>query len=378
MLFTRVRSLMGAGSSSASPPLHSSPGTRPKSDGDQQQRISLSRTSKGSTGFETRSKSSGSQSRSGSYRLASSSPAVAERESLNPLFAPSSTSPPPPPLPPLPQTTASRSTPPFTSATHQISGTRHAMEDFAQSCAIDARTALYAVFDGHGDASCARFFAESLASLVRDEFAAASDGDWADSLSRALARCGRQWDELPHVCRQAGTVAGAMRVSGTRYVVAHVGDVGVVASTSKGGCVAVTHPHRSDDDRERRRIEREGGRVIDGRLLGVLAPSRAFGNLDLRSRPGGRALSSECDVTEGTLELDAAGTGWILLASDGCFDAMTIDDVARVIRAALAKQWSASAAARAVATHAARRNHDDVTCTVLVFGAPPRDPSSNV
>jgi len=259
----------------------------------------------------------------------------------------------------------------FTSATHQISGSRHGMEDFALSCAIDARTALYAVFDGHGDASCARFFAESLASLVRDEFASAPDGDWGEMLSRALGRCGRQWDELPHACRQAGTVAGAMLVSGTRYVVAHVGDVGLVASTRRGGCVAVTRPHRSDDDQERRRIEREGGRVIDGRLLGVLSPSRAFGNLDLRSRPGGQALSSECDVTEGKLELDAAGTGWILLASDGCFDAMTVDDVARFVRAALAKQWSASAAAKAVATHAARRNYDDVTVTVLLFGAAP-------
>jgi len=229
------------------------------------------------------------------------------------------------------------------------------MEDFHLSVAVDDGLALFAIIDGHGGPECAAFFADTLPLLVRNAIRAGNA--WGPALSTALEQCGAQWDSLPSSPRTCGCVATAVLVSALDYAVAHVGDCGLMASTDGSAehrGRMVTRPHHLSDEAEVQRVRAAGGRIEDGRVLGVLKPTRAFGNLDVRALVGGNALISDADVCEGSVELDEHGCGFLVLASDGVWDALDENKVAKVVSSVLGRTSSPSQAAKAVALLAAR------------------------
>ena len=261
----------------------------------------------------------------------------------------------------------------ISSATHQVSGTRHRMEDFSVSCAIDETTAMFGVFDGHGGQQCSQFFVQNLPRIVRAEFDKGQndESNWGQVLRKSLQTCGQMWDKDPASHRSAGTVGVVVLVSGSNYTVAHVGDCGVVASApGPTTFLALTTPHHAKNTMEKERILQLGGKVEDDRLMGVLCPSRAFGNLDLRSLPGGQSLVSECDIVDQTIQLDHDNQGFLIIASDGVWDIYSPAEASKIVSNSLAKHGSASIAATTLATHAARSNMDDVTVTVVFWKAP--------
>lgn len=82
--------------------------------------------------------------------------------------------------------------------------------------------------------------------------------------------------------------------------------------------VALTEDHKPNQERERKRIEAEGGVVIwagTWRVGGVLAVSRAFGD-----RPLKRYVIACPDVRHDNLDV---GEESIILASDGLWDVVS-------------------------------------------------------
>ena len=73
---------------------------------------------------------------------------------------------------------------------------------------------------------------------------------------------------------------------------------------------------------ERDRITRKGGLIVDGRLLGILEPTRSFGDVDIKEKDVG--LIAEPEVV--SITIPAGGT--LHLVSDGVTAFMNDEEIA--------------------------------------------------
>jgi len=80
---------------------------------------------------------------------------------------------------------------------------------------------------------------------------------------------------------------------------------------------------------ERERIERAGGRVVDGRVEG-LEPSRTVGDFDVKMRCPPSVISIEPEFR--LLDLHDYGPGIILCCTDGIWDVLSGVDIDRIVK----------------------------------------------
>jgi len=83
---------------------------------------------------------------------------------------------------------------------------------------------------------------------------------------------------------------------------------------------------------ERERIERAGGRVVDGRVEG-LEPSRTVGDFDVKMRCPPSVISTEPEFR--LLDLHDYGPGIILCCTDGIWDVLSGLDIDRIVKSKL-------------------------------------------
>lgn len=72
-------------------------------------------------------------------------------------------------------------------------------------------------------------------------------------------------------------------ISRTEIYVANAGDTRCVIA-SKGKAKDLSHDHKPDNPGEKRRVERAGGHVEEGRVSGVIAISRAIGDWEYKNQ----------------------------------------------------------------------------------------------
>jgi len=144
-------------------------------------------------------------------------------------------------------------------------------------------------------------------------------------------------------------------------------------------CYELTTPHRAEDPAERARIESCGGSVVNGRVMGVLEPSRAIGDLDLKRLPKAR-LAVSIEPSLASLELVPSPASeafpFVVLASDGLWDFVEPRRVFEVAKQALGDPNNHSQGALAANATAAKRlaqeaeacgSQDDITVMVVAF-----------
>ena len=82
---------------------------------------------------------------------------------------------------------------------------------------------------------------------------------------------------------QAGCTATVALVTRTEIYVANAGDTRCVIA-SKGKAKDLSHDHKPDNPGEKRRVEKAGGYVEEGRVSGVIAISRAIGDWEYKNQ----------------------------------------------------------------------------------------------
>lgn len=287
---------------------------------------------------------------------------------------------------------------------------------------------LYAaVFDGHAGDAAARYLAETLypalaAALDEDDVRSGSGGSAAGEcdaaappptpgglccpadLAPALAAAFERVDArlVAHLAkardagdRKAGSTATVLLARPGRLVAANVGDSRAVLCRA-GRALDLTTEHRVEGRgptaaAERARVEAAGGWTDDGRVLGILAVSRAFGDAGLKGKGLAATLKEGVASGEWTQEFAASrsrfasdpvvptpdvtqidtgpGDEFAIVASDGLWDVVPSADAVRVARAALRRGGGPAAAAAAlVAAAGARRTQDNVAVVVVDLG----------
>lgn len=202
---------------------------------------------------------------------------------------------------------------------------------------------------------------------------------------------------MPKDQRVAGSTATVALVRHDRVVVANCGDSRAILCRANGSTLDISRDHRPSrttaaGPAEIARVIASGGWVTDGRVLGVLGVSRAFGGHEFKGgreqlllegaslaywKPetviGKRLTHPVVVATPDVSQVDLQpGDQFVVLATDGLWDCCTSAQASIFVRGELAKNGgSAQAAADALVGHAVgrRKAKDNVAAIVLVLNA---------
>jgi serine/threonine protein phosphatase PrpC len=237
-----------------------------------------------------------------------------------------------------------------------------------------AVAALLAVFDGHRGAGCALHAAATLEAQLSAVVASpAPPPSPGAALAAALAAVDATWRarEAEAATPPCGAAALAALVWGGTLALAHAGDCRAVLgvrSPTDGSVTAVrlTVDHTAADPAEAARVLAAGGSFVvapDGsrRVAPVgLAVTRSLGDADARA--GG--VTAEAAVTERVL---APGDAFVVLATDGLWDAASDADVVAWVEATVKHP---AMAAKRLATEAVDRGSGDNVAVVVAYLEP--------
>ncbi|KAL3692245.1 hypothetical protein R1sor_005896 [Riccia sorocarpa] len=215
----------------------------------------------------------------------------------------------------------------------QLEDTQRAMPDLQG----DPSQAFFGVFDGHGGRQAADFAAEHLVHNIID---AIEKSDRSEGYMEAAVRTGYLTTDAEFL--KKGVSSGASCVTALMrdgyMVVANAGDCRAVLSRA-GIAQALTIDHRAGREDEKSRIEKLGGYVdnLTGtwRVQGVLAVSRGIGDLHLKEW-----ISAEPEVQKLQITPDCE---FLILASDGLWDAVSNQEAVDFARSTLQNAASVSA-----------------------------------
>lgn len=210
--------------------------------------------------------------------------------------------------------------------------------------------------DGHGGDEASALVAARFAALLVQA---------GGSLANAFAAVDNEICAAQRKPSFLGSTLTAVIVEkGKSLNVAHVGDSRAMLVDGEGRAITLTRDHSPHRQDEVRRIEKAGGGVLQGRVNGVLAVSRALGDT---------ALKSVVIAEPEELQYSLRGNEQILvLASDGLWDLVSDSEVASFLRSlplskgAVAVPRDLKEAAEGLVELAVKRGSKDDTSVVLV------------
>ncbi|KAG8580639.1 hypothetical protein GDO81_007375 [Engystomops pustulosus] len=241
-----------------------------------------------------------------------------------------------------------------------------------------SRLSYYAVFDGHGGSRAARYAAQNLHRNLVKKFPRGEGGSVDKAIKKSLLDAFKQTDEefLKQAASQKpawkdGTTALCVLVADNVLYIANLGDSRALLcrmneETQKPTVLSLSKEHSPTQYEERMRIQRAGGNVRDGRVLGVLEVSRSLGDGQYK-RWGVINVPDvkRCPLTD--------HDRFVLLACDGLFKAFSAEEAINFILSHVQDETSKpedmdaryEAACHRLANEAVRRGAAD-NVTVLV------------
>ncbi len=248
-----------------------------------------------------------------------------------------------------------------------MQGWRKNMED-AHLCEINIgnEISLFGVFDGHGGkfVSSMRGIGQEVAIFSKQHFkeylktsAAFPKADYAQALKDAFMHVdetlkspeGRKElqdisasinvapaiyprSEGEDLAAGVGCTACVALLTRSEVYVANAGDSRSVLSR-KGAAVAMSEDHKPELEKERKRVEKAGGSIEDGRINGVLNLSRSLGDLEYkRDKKLSAAEQMITCVPDVRVEKLSADTEFLIVACDGVWDCLTNQKATALVR----------------------------------------------
>ena len=236
--------------------------------------------------------------------------------------------------------------------------------------------ALFAVFDGHGGRNAADCAAKVFADiLVKDpEFA-------CDNYEKALYNTFQKVDQ--EVLKKSeqehwtdGCTACVVLLVGKRLYTANLGDAeAVLAESENKGKIVKPQPlstkHNPTDESEKKRIEEAGGEVVYGRINGILAISRSFGDIEFKY-PYNKSMKDFVSPLP-ALQMTPIGkhNPFLFITCDGLYEKMNYDDLCALCNTQIAahqkKKEYDLVATEMINESLKRGSTDNHTCIVIVF-----------
>ncbi|KAK7048343.1 putative general substrate transporter [Favolaschia claudopus] len=225
----------------------------------------------------------------------------------------------------------------FQYAVTEMQGWRITMED-AHAIVLDLdgekddSNTFFAVYDGHGGSTVARFAGQNVHQrLVKEE--AYKESRYDEALKRAFLGTDEDLLANPaHTRDPSGATAVAALVTKDKIYVANAGDSRSVLSV-KGEVKPLSFDHKPSNEVEKTRISGAGGYIEFGRVNGNLALSRALGDFEFKKNynmpPEKQIITSDPDITCHDITDEDE---FLVLACDGIWDCLSSQQVVNFIR----------------------------------------------
>jgi serine/threonine protein phosphatase PrpC len=133
----------------------------------------------------------------------------------------------------------------------------------------------------------------------------------------------------------------------------------------QGKAERLTCDHRVDDPREIVRIQKAGGFVFKGRVMGVLAVTRSLGDHVFK-----KFVIAHPTVREIQLDLREASQGkpsFVIVACDGLYDVMSDQEAVDLVLQIIVHRGEKEDAAQYLVEEALRRGTTDNVTAVVVW-----------
>ncbi|KAK3714352.1 hypothetical protein RRG08_017191 [Elysia crispata] len=193
------------------------------------------------------------------------------------------------------------------------------------------RLALYAVFDGHGGVRASRFASQHLHNNLRDRFPKGDVKQVEKEIKKIFIEAFKKTDEdfLKEAARNKpswkdGTTAVVVLAVNDTLYIANLGDSKAVLCRYKEAedkfvGMSLTVDHSPSVYEERMRIQKAGGNVREGRVLGVLEVSRSIGDGPYK-RHGVTCVPDikRCQLTD--------NDKYLMIACDGLWKSYAVDE----------------------------------------------------
>lgn len=241
-----------------------------------------------------------------------------------------------------------------------IQGWRQSMEDAhvcTSSFGNEAGVSFFAVFDGHCGAQVARFCGRHVveeilstkaykekhyAEAMRQSFLGLDERMLADWPSSVISPGGKYpadpssevkpVEPYAYAPRNPGCTALACFIEEHRLHLANAGDSRAVLCRD-GVAVELTVDHGTSVETERTRIEKAGGYIANGRVNGMLQPTRSLGDFFFKNRQSLTAEEQQVTANAETFSFNIGpGDEFVVLACDGVWDKWTSQQVVDFIR----------------------------------------------
>jgi len=189
---------------------------------------------------------------------------------------------------------------------------------------------FFGVFDGHSGDLCVNYIRERLPSMIKGNM------NFPSHMERAFKESFKTLDEqfLREVARneklEDGSTATIAVIWEEKINVAHVGDCKAVV-WHEGKPVVLTTDHNPSLESEKERIvTKYGGKIKNDRIRGHLAISRCFGAYPYKNKEtlGEKFVSVEPEIVTFSI---TKNTDFLVLASDGIWDKLSVEEVMKFI-----------------------------------------------
>ncbi|KAI9512404.1 phosphatase 2C-like domain-containing protein [Russula earlei] len=197
---------------------------------------------------------------------------------------------------------------------------------------------FFAVYDGHGGGSVARFAGQNVhRRLIQED--SYQQQNYEEAMRRAFLGtdedmlADRAYIRDPSGC----TAVTALVTNDNKIFVANAGDSRVVLSV-KGEAKPLSFDHKPANESERKRILAAGGYIEFGRVNGNLALARALGDFEFKKNysltPDKQIITSDPDITVHDMTYDDE---FLVLACDGIWDCLNSQHVVDFVRREVAQ-----------------------------------------
>jgi len=186
---------------------------------------------------------------------------------------------------------------------------------------------------------------------------AEKSGDSGVDMSKSPPQAGASSGTAPAVNNEA--THARLRTNASRQRVlytANVGDARIVLCRN-GKALRLSYDHKGSDENEGKRVANAGGLILNNRVNGVLAVTRALGDSYMKDLVTGHPYTTETVIQP---DLDE----FIILACDGLWDVCSDQEAVDLVRS----QQDPVAAAKQLVDHAlARFSTDNLSCMIVRF-----------
>ena len=197
--------------------------------------------------------------------------------------------------------------------------------DYMEDCAISINNFnkesfrhLFCIFDGHGGNLSAKLCVQKYHEIFKkclSEF----PFDYEQALKKSFLLMDKEIENTK--AKEVGNTATVVFINNKLLYCANVGDSSCCLIGKTAEFISVDH--KITNKNEIKRIEKEGGQIIDERLGGILGVTRGLGDFDLKDK----GLSAEPNVAKMLINHNLQ---YCVLASDGVWDVLSPDEVAKI------------------------------------------------